>query len=255
MDENRAAAPQPQHRLSWREETLPVSGLFDDPFYSRNDGRAEAAYVFLDGNGLPGRWAERACFAIAELGFGTGLNMLETWRQWRATRKPGQALRLTSFERYPLAPEDAARALSAWPELDELTGELVGRWRAAAAKGGLRDGSVWREALDPATELAVVVGTAHETVPQWRERADAWYLDGFSPAKNGDMWSLDLMASVAGRSAPAATFATYTAAGWVRRNLEAAGFRVEKRPGHGGKREMMFGRLGAETEAAGKPDG
>lgn len=97
--------------------------------------------------------------------------------------------------------------------------------------------------MDDGTHLVVIVGDALDRVSAWPGRADAWYLDGFAPAKNPDMWSAELMRAVARHTAPGGTFASYTAAGWVRRNLQAAGFIVEKAPGHGGKREMIRGVL------------
>ena len=95
--------------------------------------------------------------------------------------------------------------------------------------------------IDGQTGLTVVVGDALDGVRRWNGAADGWYLDGFAPSKNPDMWSAELMQAVAGRTKPGGTFASYTAAGWVRRNLQAAGFAVEKCPGHAGKREMIRG--------------
>ncbi len=245
------AEQQPvEHKLNWEGVDVPISTLFDDPFYSRNDGREEAAYVFVDGNGLPARWAAAEAFAIAELGFGTGLNFIETWRHWRAARRPGQFLTYTSFEAYPLAARDISRALAVWPQLGDLTARLVSLWpdfqtaRQPRRAEGLPPGVSLP--MDEQTELRLVIGPAGNTLPAWPGSAAAWYLDGFSPAKNPEMWQAELMNEIAAKTRPGGTFATYTAAGWVRRNLEAAGFTVEKRPGHGGKREMMLGYLGAE---------
>lgn len=225
---------QERHAVEWLEGDVPISSLFDDPFYSRQDGRDEAAYVFVDGNGLPGRWQGVTRFDIAELGFGTGLNFLETWRQWIGTREPGQCLRFTSFERFPLPGDDIARAIGVWPELSGLAVRLLEAWRDGGGAG-----AVWR--LDPATELRVIGEPAEQSVAGWEGAADAWYLDGFSPAKNPDMWSAELMAAVGRHTRPEGTLATYTSAGWVRRNLQAAGFSVAKRAGHGRKREMVVG--------------
>lgn len=223
------------HALDWSQEGVPVSAIFDDPFYSRNDGRAETAYVFLNGNGLPGCWQGVEAFSIAELGFGTGLNFLETWRTWIEVRGAGQQLTFTSFEKFPLRGQEIERALSIWPELSELCGALLEKWKVAGSLG-----EAWQ--LDAQTSLQIIEGDALEGVCNWNGLADAWYLDGFSPAKNPEMWSGELMQAVHEHTRPSGTFATYTAAGWVRRNLEAAGFEIQKRPGHAGKREMMFGR-------------
>jgi tRNA U34 5-methylaminomethyl-2-thiouridine-forming methyltransferase MnmC len=223
------------HELDWTTEGVPVSRLFDDPFYSRNDGRAETDYVFLDGNGLPDRWRDRETFSIGELGFGTGLNFLETWRLWCESRAEGQSLSFTSFEKFPLQGEEIARALSVWPELSEFCDRLVEIWRSEGTFG-----QAWQ--IDAQTQLQIVAGDALAGVTNWAEAAEAWYLDGFSPAKNQGMWSEDLMQAVFEHTRPGGTFATYTSAGWVRRNLQAAGFEIAKRPGHAGKREMMLGR-------------
>ncbi len=225
--------PDTPHELDWDESGQPRSVPFGDQFYSREDGRAECAHVFIAGNGLPSRWMTTTRFHIAELGFGTGLNFVETWRQWIATRQPGQHLNFTSFEAWPMAAEDMARALSRWPDLAPLTDAFIAMWRQSGPDNDIEP--------DSQTTLKVVQGQSLETVCLWNESAGAWYLDGFSPARNPDMWSAELMQAVYGHTRPGGTFATYAAAGWVRRNLAAAGFTVERRPGFGSKREMLCG--------------
>jgi tRNA U34 5-methylaminomethyl-2-thiouridine-forming methyltransferase MnmC len=212
--------------LSWRDGGVPVSVRFDDPYFSLQGGLAETGHVFLAGNGLPARLT--AGFRIAELGFGTGLNLLATAQVWDG---PGR-MSYTSFEAYPIAAGDMARALAAFPVVTRLATELVGYWGE-----GLRQFSVRH------VDVRVIEGEAAVTLPGWEALADAWYLDGFSPAKNPDLWSDALMAEVARHTAPGGTFATYTAAGQVRRALEAAGFAVERRPGFGRKRHMTAGAL------------
>lgn len=221
-------------KLSWHDGDMPFSETFGDHFYSRADGRSESRHVFVDGNRIPERWQTASDFTIGELGFGTGLNFLETWRLWRASRSPDQVLRFVTFEGFPMPAADIRRAISAWPELATLSEQLAGKWPTLGPEG-----QSWR--MDEQTTLEVIVGDAPGGVRGWTGEADAWYLDGFAPARNPEMWSAELMKSVAQKTAPDGTFATYTAAGWVRRNLEAAGFSVEKRPGHAGKREMMLG--------------
>ena len=215
--------------LSWRADGIPVSERFDDPYFSLDDGLGETEHVFLSGNDLPARFAPG--FHISELGFGTGLNALATWRSWEQS---GQTtpLRFTSFEAYPLAAEDMERALSHWPELRHYTKALLAAW----AKGEQR---FTTETLD----LKVIVGDATQTVPAWDDKADAWFLDGFSPAKNPELWSETLMAQVAAHTKPGGTFATYTAAGPVRRALQNAGFTVTRAHGFGRKRHMSHGVL------------
>lgn len=214
--------------LRW-EDGVPVSAAFDDPYYSRADGLAETRHTFLDGCDLPGAWRGRDRFCIAELGFGTGLNFAATWKLWRESGHG--VLDFVSFERFPLRGEEIDRALSAWPELDEERRALVCVWDGA---GGYAFDSVL---------LTVIAGDARETVPRWDECADAWFLDGFAPARNPEMWEPTLLRAVAERSRPGTRLATYSAAGAVRRALTDAGFSVEKRPGYGTKREMLTAHL------------
>jgi tRNA U34 5-methylaminomethyl-2-thiouridine-forming methyltransferase MnmC len=211
-------------RVTWRGGT-PVAAEFDDPYFSLSDGLAETEHTFLAGNDLPARL--RDGFRVAELGFGTGLNALATAR---ACEAKGVAADYTSFEAFPIAADDMSRALAAFPALAPWADALVAAWPAE------------RIAL-PGLVLTVIPGDARETLRRWAGRADAWFLDGFAPARNPEMWGAPLLTEVARHTAPGGTFATYTAAGQVRRDLIAAGFAVERRPGHGRKRHMTVGRL------------
>lgn len=213
---------------------MPYSEAFGDHFYCQTDGRLECGHVFLSGNGLPERWRGCGTFDIGELGFGTGLNACETWRQWKTWRGPGDHLTFTSFELFPMQRGDIDRALSRWPEIDAERRALTTLWPDHP------QGIVELE-LDPQTRLRVVCGRALDGVLAENRVFDAWFLDGFAPSRNGDMWSEDLMRSVFDHTRPGGTFATYAAAGFVRRNLLAAGFVVEKRKGFAGKREMLCG--------------
>lgn len=223
--------------LEWHAGDMPYSPAFGDYFYSRADGRAECAHVFIAGNGLGERFAEGGDFTIAETGFGTGLNFAETWRQWQHAAPAGARLSFVSFEKFPMPRAAISRALAAWPEIAAERAALVSVWPHDPAPGVALDFGPVR--------LDVIAGDALGSIRAWQGRADAWFLDGFAPSRNPDMWSAELMSAVAARTAPGGTFATYTSAGWVRRNLAAAGFAVEKSPGHAGKREMCRGRLGA----------
>lgn len=227
------AARDQSAEVTWREGDLPVSARFGDPYFSRADGLAETRHVFLAGNGLPGRF--RDGFAIAELGFGTGLNLIAALIAWRQAGIPGR-LRYTSFEAFPMTAAEMARALRAFPETDAAAAPLLAAWA-----GGLR-----RFDLGPAA-VEIVEGDARLTLPRWQGRADAWFLDGFSPARNPELWGEALMAEVARHTAPGGSFATYTAAGFVRRGLQSAGFRVERVAGFGTKRHMSRGQLDSGT--------
>ena len=216
--------------LDWHDGLVPVSVRFADPYFSVDDGLAETAHVFLAGNGLPGRFA--GDFQIAELGFGTGLNLLVTWAAWVQAGCPGQ-LTFTSFEAYPMRPADQARALAAFPSLAPLAGRLLALLADGPGPYALTDGLT----------LHLIQGDARETLPVWPGRADAWFLDGFSPAKNPELWGADLMAAVARHTHPGGTAASYTAAGHVRRALANAGFTVTRQPGYGRKRHMTTARM------------
>ena len=217
-------------RIEWRNGATPVSSLFGDPYFSLAGGLAETRHVFLAGNGLPGRFADG--FGIAELGFGTGLNLLATAAAWAGAGVAG-TLRYTGFEAHPMPAADMARALAAFPELAGFAAPLLAAWRAGRRRFDLGPVAV-----------EIVIGDARRSLPTWRGAADAWYLDGFAPARNPELWREELMAEVARHTRPDGTFATYTAAGFVRRGLQAAGFQVERVPGHGHKRHMSRGRLG-----------
>ncbi|MEL6583920.1 MAG: tRNA (5-methylaminomethyl-2-thiouridine)(34)-methyltransferase MnmD [Pseudomonadota bacterium] len=215
--------------LDWRESDLgpvPVSRQFDDPYYTLHDGHAESQHVFLAGNDLPARFCDG--FQIAELGFGTGLNLLAAVEAWE--ERAGR-FGFTTFERFPLTVEQIASALAPWPTLASLTRELTEAYTLDHPF-----------ALGPA-DVHIITGDARETLARSNFSANAWFLDGFSPAKNPELWEADLLTEVARHTAPNGTFATYTAASDVRRALQSAGFRVEKTRGYGRKREMLRGWL------------
>lgn len=214
--------------LDWRDTdhgVVPVSTRFDDPYYSLSGGLAETRHVFLDGNDLPARFG--APLHVAELGFGTGLNFLTLWDAWDAAGRVAP-LRFTSFEAFPMAADDMARALASFPRVADHATALMAGWAAGAGPVTLAPGLV----------LEVILGDARATVPDWAGQADAWFLDGFSPAKNPALWEPALLQAVADRTAPGGTAATYSAAGAVRRALTDAGFHVTRSPGFGRKRHM-----------------
>jgi len=223
----------PSSPIDWTEDGAPHSRLFDDVYFSKADGLAESRAVFLAGCGLPEAWKGRQTFVVGELGFGTGLNIVALLDLWRRTREVGARLNIFSIEAHPLTAEEAARALGAWPELDDLTDLLIQRW-PRRARGFHR---IDLPELGASVDLAIM--DAAEALAQWTGRADAWFLDGFAPARNPGMWSETVLAGLAARSAPGARAATFTVAGAVRRGLAAQGFAVEKRPGFGRKKQRL----------------
>ena len=220
--------------LEWIDGDMPYSPEFGDHFYCREDGRAECGHVFLAGNGLPERWGAGGAFAIGELGFGTGLNFCETWRTWKSADARG-SLHFVSFELHPMERASIGKALSRWPVLDAERRALTERWPD-------RPEGVVDLRFGEDVRLTVVCGDASAGLAGSALRFDAWYLDGFAPSRNPALWSVAILAAVFDHTKPGGSFATYAAAGFVRRNLVAAGFAVERRPGFAGKREMLAGR-------------
>lgn len=231
-------------RLDWNEAGTPVSSEFGDVYFSNDNGLSETRYVFLQQNRLPARFShhDSDIFVIGETGFGTGLNFLATMAAFLEQAPQtgnGSRLHFISFEKYPLTQADLRKALAAWPELAHLSQDLIAQWplpvsgchRLIFADGRIR--------------LDLWLGDIKEMLPQVPHPAtglvDAWYLDGFSPAKNPEMWTQDLFDGLARLARPQATIATFTCAGFVRRGLIAAGFAMQKVKGHGSKREMLAG--------------
>ncbi len=214
--------------LTWREGDVPVADRFDDPYFSLQNGLAETRHVFLAGNGLPARF--RAGFHVAELGFGTGLNLWTTLLAWRQAGCPGP-LHFTSFEAFPMSPRDMRRALAPFPEILPLAQPILDNWHPGQGVYEARD-----------LRLTVKIGDARSTLPNWNGTVDAWFLDGFSPAKNRELWQPDLMAHVGRTTKPGGTMATYSAAGFIRKGLHDAGFDVTRVSGFGRKRHMTIGQ-------------
>ncbi len=214
--------------LEWRDGDVPVSTRFQDPYFSLENGLDETRHVFLAGNDLPARFCEG--FHIAELGFGTGLNMLAALIAWRASQTPGP-LRFISFEAFPMKADEIARALRAFPEALEIAGPFLDAWGAGQT-----------EIVTEDLHATVIIGDARSELMNWGSSADAWFLDGFSPNRNPEMWHSDLLAQVGHHTKPGGTAATYTAAGFVRRGLQDAGFEVTRTDGYGRKRHMTRAR-------------
>ncbi len=232
-----SSPPLPATGLIWTDDGAPRSARFGDVYFSADDGLAESRAVFLQGCGLPEAWAGRDRFTVAELGFGTGLNIVALLDLWRRTRPMGGHLHIVSVEAFPLSVNEAARALGRWPEIAATAAVLLAGW----PRGTPGFHRIDLPGLDATIDL--IIGEVDQALTQWSGRADAWFLDGFSPALNPDMWSPEVIALIAQRSVPDARLATFTVAGGVRRGLAEQGFVVEKRPGHGRKRERLEARL------------
>lgn len=228
----------PHAQLDWDDQGRPRSRVFDDVYFSDQSGLDETRYVFLEQNRLAERFAALPAhgrLVIGETGFGTGLNFLCAWQLFEQHAVAGARLHFVSVEKYPLSPADLQRALALWPELKPLADQLL-RHYVAIHQGFQRiilgNGRV---------TLTLLIGDALEQLPQLDAQIDAWFLDGFAPAKNPDMWTAELFVELARLAAPGSTISTFTSTGWVRRLLNAAGFKMKRTPGIGHKWEILRG--------------
>jgi len=222
----------------------PRSPLYDDLFHPRIGALAQARHVFLDGNGLPERWAGRDDFAILETGFGLGNNFLATWDLWRRDPKRPRRLHFVSLELHPLVVADLRRAHH-HSELAELAEELTARWPPLTP--GLHQ--LHFEAGQ--VRLLLALGDVQDLLRELVGRFDAFYLDGFAPARNPRMWDTRVLKALARHAAQGATTATWSVARGVREGLQAAGFQVDLWSGIGGKREITVARWTPRFEPRG----
>jgi tRNA 5-methylaminomethyl-2-thiouridine biosynthesis bifunctional protein len=236
-------------QIAWSESGEPVSEIFGDIYFSRGDGLAETQYVFLQQNRLEQRWRALdpnagGVFVIGETGFGTGLNFFCAWDLWRRVAPPSWRLLFVSVERFPLDRANFARAQQQWPQFIELSAQVLATY-PPLLPGFQRRRYGDRVALqllfdDAATALAALHDSAAPELPNGFY-IDAWFLDGFAPAKNPEMWHDSLFQQIGKLSRSGTTFATFTVAGSVKRGMRRAGFALEKFPGFGAKRQMLRG--------------
>ena len=227
--------------IEWRNGQ-PYASKFQDVYFSTDYGLQETEYVFLQGNALTQRWQNLAqqTFTIAETGFGTGLNFLCAAKLWLELAPKNAQLHFISTEKYPLSQVDITQALALWPELNLISTLFLAEYTHAVQSGAPI------MLLESRIKLSLLIGDATLCLQALNENdtsVDAWFLDGFSPAKNPDMWQPALFEQIAVLSNTQSTFATFTSAGDVRRGLIAAGFAVQKKTGFGKKREMLTGSL------------
>lgn len=229
--------------IHFDQQGTPESRLFDDIYFSRKDGVAESNYVFIHHNDLPTRFSQLADheqFLIAETGFGSGLNFLLAADLFLRTAPKNAHLYFVSFEKYPLKYADLAKILSYWPQFQMLS-ELLLRQYPPLLPG------LQRLHLHPQITLDLYFADVNEALPEWVERhkrtVHAWFLDGFAPQKNPQMWQPELFQAISVSMANQATLATFSATGDVRRGLIRAGLHIKKAPGFGKKREMLYGTI------------
>jgi tRNA 5-methylaminomethyl-2-thiouridine biosynthesis bifunctional protein len=221
--------------VTWRGNT-PASTQFDDVYFSVKDGLAESTFIFLENNQLEQRFKSVTDqFVIGELGFGTGLNFLNTARLWQRCAPETATLHYYAVEKYPLLPTDIERALRVWSPLQDLTDIFVTQYASIIMS---EYSLIFKNVF-----LSFIYDDILEGLPRITRPVDAWYCDGFAPAKNPVMWSKDVFQQMAQKSAHQATFATFSAARLVRENATAAGFKIQKLKGFGWKRTMLRGHL------------
>ena len=225
----------------------PRSELYDDIYHSAAGGAEEAEHVFLAGNDLPQHWQQRERFVVLEIGFGLGLNFLATWAAWRADPQRSARLHFISCELHPFSVADLTQLHRRWPQFAELSAELRAQWPALTP--GLHRLHLDHEGVS----LTLHFGDAREGLAQIVAQVDAFYLDGFSPAKNPALWSPKVCHLLARLGAPGATLATWSVASTVRDHLRYAGFETRMAPGFGDKRQMLRGRLLARRDGRAVP--
>ena len=227
--------------IEWRDGQ-PYATKFQDVYFSTDHGLQETEYVFLQGNALTQRWQNLAqqTFTIAETGFGTGLNFLCAAKLWLELAPKNAQLHFISTEKYPLSQADITQALALWPELSLISTPFMAEYTRALQSG------TPLMLFESRIKLNLLIGDATLSLQALKlnnTSVDAWFLDGFSPAKNPEMWQQALFAQIAALSHTQSTFSTFTSAGHVRRGLITAGFAVQKKTGFGKKREMLTGSL------------
>ena len=241
----------PNAQIDWDDQGRPHSRAFDDVYFSDQSGLEETRYVFIEQNALKERFSALPAngeLVIGETGFGTGLNFLCAWQLFELTARPDARLHFISVEKYPLTRDDLQRALALWPELTRYSEQLL------AAYFAIHPGFQRLQLDNGRVTLTLLIGDALEQLPQLDARIDAWFLDGFAPAKNPDMWTPELFAQLARLAAPDSTISTFTSTGWVRRALNEAGFKMRRTPGIGHKWEILRGTfIGVPQEAPASP--
>ncbi len=215
--------------IKWISNNTPVSSIFDDIYFSTDNGLEESKVVFIDGIDAPQIWENKNNFTICELGFGTGLNLFNTMKFWIETTNSQQHLTYIATEKYPLEEDEIKKAVY-WPELKPYVDAFLPQYPSDL--NILFDGRV---------TVKLLFGDSAKMLSEQKFMVDAWYLDGFAPRKNPDMWSGDIFSQIERLSHHGSRVATFTAAGFVRRALSEKGFRMSKRAGYGKKREMLGG--------------
>ncbi|PCI51173.1 MAG: hypothetical protein COB49_02745 [Alphaproteobacteria bacterium] len=233
--------------LHWQNDRIPASRRYGDIYFSTIDGLLESRHVFLGGINAPEIWQDKDHFTLLENGFGTGLNFAMTCHEWLKTAPPGARLTYIATEKHPLTKKDMDRTLSFWPELFKEKQNLLAKYPPAT------EGFHKRELFEGRIKLLLLCGDSAAMLPQLEAKVDAFYLDGFAPDRNPDMWSEKIFLEIARLAAPQARLATFSVAGGVQRGLAAVGFQIQKVPGFGRKRENLRGEYAGPASSTSKP--
>ena len=232
--------------IDWTDPQNPRSMIYNDIYFSSSGGEGETVHTFINGNCLEERFRQLPCgstFIVAETGFGTGSNLLILLnRCLDLLKKQSISLTYISFEKYPLSPEDMLRAHSGYTSDIEILPELLQKYQNSDFSR-----NEIRFTLSETVSVRILLGdiscNLEDFSRKYRKQINAWFLDGYSPSRNPDLWTGELFEAMQITAAPDCTLATYTVSGAVRRGLAAAGFAVEKTPGYGRKKEMTRGRI------------
>ncbi len=225
-------------KLDFDKTNSAYSNNYNDIYFQPSIGLEEKKHVFLKGNNLPNNWHDKESFTIAETGFGTGLNFLATLQLWQQTRRANQQLHYVSCELHPLNRQQLKQALQNLSEIKHYSTILIDNYPKHLFYGFHRI-----HFNDFNLSLTLIIGDCVDAFSQLEAHVDAWYLDGFAPSKNEQMWSEKLFNAIAKLSHKDTTVATYTVARKIRDGLKNIGFIVEKTIGFGQKREMLTATL------------
>jgi len=232
--------------IKWDSQGTPYSIAFDDMYFCAVNGYEDALYIFCGGNRLEERFKKLdpsvpGVFTIVETGFGTGLIFCVAWKLWKECAPVSWRLNFISIEKYPLAPAELSQALSVWPIVKPQADKLAINYKIPADKKGIFDFEDGRVRLTITFDDIILSLKLILQEELAGAGADALFLDGFSPAKNPQMWTEEVFAGLSQLSHSGTTLATFTVAGWVRRGLESQGFKTQKVKGYGCKNEMLQG--------------
>jgi tRNA 5-methylaminomethyl-2-thiouridine biosynthesis bifunctional protein len=213
----------------------PRSDIYDDVYFSTDDGLAESCHVFLAGNDLPYRWQNRAHFTVCEVGFGTGLNLLAMWDIFEKDPQHSEKLHFISFEKHALTAEQISEALKPW------RGKLGHKIDVLVAAYPTQMKGIQNLKLSSKISVTLIFDDVNDAIQNVENKVDCWFLDGFTPSKNPQMWSEVVFKNMGRLSHEGTSLATFTAAGFVKRGLQKVGFEISKRDGFGKKRNMLVG--------------